>query len=239
MTPSLSPLTAAGKRELIGWDTKIKNPTIGNRSMTIAYYGWRIKKSGRWAELGCTDELSYIRSRSLPFWQWKRCVRVGMVFEALSFDRLLEIGVRKIRVLNTINPEIWQEYDWLSECQRLSVMQLSRLIDERNRAFDNIDSSAFAVDKNATHISSPDDPTMIAAARHASKLIGIAIHKMMKSDTTRHSPKFQDVERVLRLAQKRLRGAVKLSTAATVVDVAVTDAASAAMTSTPSKGNGL
>lgn len=204
----LPPLSKSDQTTLHTWDECLKRAVMLHRAVTaaISYYGWRIKKSGRWAEFGCTGEIDYRMRRQISESMWKECMRIGRVLESLPFEELSVIPQRNARSLTYVSPAIWHDYPWLKESKTTPVREFEKLVRQRNRLLlgtghadpvadtrqrvmaklqsvrdqHDLKSMSDALEFLLTKV--PDDTSveLLSASRRTKELLGIAIDSMTR-----------------------------------------------------------
>jgi hypothetical protein len=209
--------------------------------ITIAYYGWRIKKSQRWPEFGCANETEYCCSRGIAMSTWSSCMRVGQLLEALTFDQLQSIGIENGMILCTVNPDIWSDYDWLSDARSTPYRKFRELVAVRNQTLDGgeqshalMQSQKRLVARNRLreiarehNLATIDDALalaldgegttasaqLLAAAKHAAKLLTLVRAQLRKgaSGSFTTSQRYLEAERLIEKTKKRLTDAVAIA----------------------------
>jgi hypothetical protein len=243
----LPPITAAEKAVLDDAHAHVCGAVKSMRSSQIelAYYGWRIQKSQRWAEFGCRNQAEYLDKFYIPSHAWSHCVRVGRVLESLPFDELSRIGIAKALHIARINPDIWHDYDWLAEARTMGRSKFGMLVTARNAALDGGEQSEalqLADKRKVTRaelrrirkehgLPSTEDAIAVAldggggsqtaqlfaACKHAVKLLSL-VRQEMKKLKTKSVPR-QEALRLTIKAQERLRESIKVAVGSAEVGV--------------------
>lgn len=241
---TLPAITSAEKRELSICDAHVRKAMAAIRAsrIEIAYFGWRIKRSQRWMEFGCATEDEYRTSREIPSRTWQECMVVGQLLEALSFDDLSAIGVENGIRLSFVNPDIWYDYDWLQDARSTPYREFRKLVALRNQTLDGGEHSV-AIERSRQRqvtrdrlreicrehkLATIDDALslaldgvgvsvsaqLLAASKHANKLLSIAIkgmHKGKRGYQFRQSHLGGETDRIVGLAKKRLADAIAIA----------------------------
>jgi hypothetical protein len=242
----LPPLSPADQATLSTWDSCVDRASRirSTATMALAYYGWRVKKSGRWSEFGCSNEQEYREARGISPNTWRVCMRIGQVFEAMPFEQLAVMTVTTATWFTKINPQLWHDYPWLEEAKRLQSKVFAKLVTDRNRLIDpefgrsgRGNSAGLAIYrarlqllKQQQELKSAEEAAMflaadlprsehsqlLAASRHAYKLVGLAIKTMKRRQkkqsryiSARYTDKhLEDELRQLGKARTRLSAAI-------------------------------
>jgi hypothetical protein len=106
-------------------------------SMRIAYWGFRMRLSEGWINLGFPagprGEDQYRESLQIPRSSWFRLVRIGQALHQLSLQDLERIPITNAEILLSVHPTIWHEFSWLHEARSLPAERLAHLVTERNK----------------------------------------------------------------------------------------------------------
>ena len=176
-------------------------------SLQLAYYGWRVKKLRGWTLTPMLDaEREYVQARGIPIRWWRECTRVGQVLEALTLEELSSIGLSRSQSITQINPEIWDDYDWMADARRLSAEKFDKLVRLRNAG--NHD---FPDEEEPEPVPMEAAPVeqVIAAAKHAQKLLKLADKALRKYPYASDTKFVRETRRLMDKARTRLNDTMR------------------------------
>jgi hypothetical protein len=194
-------------------------------TMRIAFYGHRMRMTEGWTVLGLEPgprgEEVYRESLGIPRSSWYRAVRIGQAFHQLSLPELERIPIGNAEILLAVNPQIFNDHNWVHEARTLKGEHLAALVASRNKAIGDsrepLASMIFRVPLLARkaietmltkfqkqhELSSRsqafelliadrhDQRNLMAAVAQAKKLVGAAVQNLNRKHGVRHTDEFE------------------------------------------------
>jgi hypothetical protein len=124
------------KQEILGFFQQLKTvgKSIRKAHAVVAFCGWRIEANESWGDLGYEDEEAMREATEIPQSTFYKYKKIGSALRHLTLEQLEEIKPRNLELLTSITIEVWPEYDWVGEAQKLEPNDLAELITKRNHS---------------------------------------------------------------------------------------------------------
>lgn len=129
-----APEILAPAGEAYGCDLNLRRAAKALKTslMEIAYYGWRLKRTEGWLELGYEDETAYRHSLDIPKSTYFKFIRIGEALQQLSLDDMKALSTGNAELLLQVPPELWHDFPWVMEAKKLPTPEFAMRITTRS-----------------------------------------------------------------------------------------------------------